>query len=72
MYKLLPAITIASNLLKIPLGLTCFIYVYYKAAINCLNYQPHHDEHWKVKCLSLENVLATLLNPGIKSWSTFL
>ena len=63
MYKLLPAVTIASNLLKSPwVEHASFNYVYYKAAINCLNYQPsYNDEHWKVM-FSLENVLATLHN----------
>lgn len=74
MYKLLPAVTIASNLLKSPwVEYASFNYVYYRAAIKCLNYQPsHHNEHWKFKYLSLEHVLATLLNPGFKIWSTCL
>lgn len=72
MYKLLPAVTIASNLLKSPwVEHASFNYVYHRAAIKCLNYQPsHHSEHWKFKCLSLENVLANLLNPGVQIWST--
>lgn len=47
MYKLLPAVTIASNLLKSPwVEHASFNYVYYRAAIKCLNYQPsHHGEH---------------------------
>lgn len=47
MYKLLPAVTIASNLLKSPwVEHASFNYVYRRAAIKCLNYQPsHHSEH---------------------------
>lgn len=47
MYKLLPAVTIASNLLESPwVEHALFNYVYHRAAIKCLNYQPsHHSEH---------------------------